>query len=301
MAERPVDSDAHVSRRVRRQHRSRRRWRGITSIVALVVVLVVFGLVITETVRFGGGDTPSLARTVDSTRPRSTGSATTTTLPGRPCRAPLTDAAPLRLWMGGDSLAGSLGPALGTITGATGVVQPQFDSRVSSGLTNSSFFNWPSHAVAEMNRLDPEIAVFIIGANDFAAPMNTANDADGQPAWKATYTGLIEDMLTAFGADTRTVVWIASPPFKDDRNAQIEQLDDARAIGDRQAQERCLRRCVRAVQRRRRQVLRRHSPRSTIRTAPRCRCARVTACTSPHKVASGWRAPCTPSSTGSAR
>ncbi len=226
MADRPVDSDAHVSRRVRRQRRARRRWRSTASIVALIAVLVGFALVITETVRFGGSDSPSLAQTTDTTKAGSTGSTTTTTLAGRPCRAPLTDAAPLRLWMGGDSLAGSLGPALGTIAGNTGVVQPQFDSRVSSGLTNPTFFNWPDHATKEMSRLDPEIAVFIIGANDFGAPLNTTNGADGQAAWKASYTAAIESMLTSFAAEARTVVWISSPPFKDDRNEQIKELDD---------------------------------------------------------------------------
>ena len=48
---------------------------------------------------------------------------------GPACRSPLTTTDPLRLWIGGDSLAGSLGPALGTLTAATGVVAPVFDSR----------------------------------------------------------------------------------------------------------------------------------------------------------------------------
>ena len=61
-----------------------------------------------------------------------------------PCRANLTSTEPLKLWVGGDSLAGSLGPALGTLTGATGVVQPYFHSRVSSGLSNPSFVDWPA-------------------------------------------------------------------------------------------------------------------------------------------------------------
>ncbi|HEX5586102.1 MAG TPA: GDSL-type esterase/lipase family protein, partial [Acidimicrobiia bacterium] len=115
---------------------------------------------------------------------------------------------------------------LGTIAGATGVVQPQFDSRVGAGLSNRTGFDWPQHAAQEMARLNPEIAVFIIGANDFAVPMNTALDDTGEPAWKAQYTALIEEMLVALGSDTRTVIWVASPPFADDRNAQIKQLDD---------------------------------------------------------------------------
>jgi len=82
------------------------------------------------------------------------------------CRTPLTSKDPLRLWIAGDSLAGSLGPALGEMTGGTGVVAPTFDTRPSSGLTSPAFFNWPEHAREEVARIDPEVVVFIIGAKD---------------------------------------------------------------------------------------------------------------------------------------
>ena len=198
------------------------------SVVAITLLLVGFGLVITETVRLGGGDRPSLAGVVSATPSSRPGASTTTTIPGRPCRSPLTDADPLRLWIGGDSLAGSLGPALGTVAGGTGVVQPQFDSRASSGLTIPSFFNWPEHARKEMERLNPEIAVFIIGANDFNAPLNgAAVGEDGQPAWRAEYTALVDEMLAAFDTGVRTVVWVGSPVFKDEqRDVAIRQIDE---------------------------------------------------------------------------
>src|SRR5262245_59360384 len=217
-------SGTPASRRERRAHRTRTRWRRVAAFTATAAIVIGVGLVATETVRLGGTERPSLAGTVSTTEQHATPSTTTT--PVRPCRTPLTDAAPLRLWIGGDSLAGSLGPSLGAVAGQTGVVQPQFDSRVSSGLTSPGFFDWPTHAAKEMARLDPEVVVFIIGANDFAAPMNTTPDASGDPAWKATYTKLIDDMLDALGADHRTVVWIGSPSFKDDRNTQIKQLDE---------------------------------------------------------------------------
>jgi hypothetical protein len=220
--------DAHVTRRDRRAHRSRRRWRRGATIVAGIALLVGFGLVVTETVRFGGGERPSLAGTVAAPgATRAPSSSTTTTIPGRKCRAPLTEADPLRLWIGGDSLAGSLGPALGTIAGGTGVVQPQFDSRVSSGLSSKGFFDWPDHAAKEMARLNPEVAVFIIGANDFNTPMNDTEGADGQPAWKTEYAALVEEMLATLDPNVRTVVWIGSPVFEDERrDAAIKQIDD---------------------------------------------------------------------------
>ncbi|MEX1007963.1 MAG: DUF459 domain-containing protein [Acidimicrobiia bacterium] len=207
------------------------------TLAAAIVIAAGFGLLATETVRFGGGDRPTLAGAVRAEPSATTSSSTTTTLPGRPCRSPLTDPDPLRLWVGGDSLAGSLGPSLGTIAGATGVVQPYFDSRVSSGLTNPTFFDWPRQAEKEMARLNPEIAVFIIGANDYLAPTTrrsttgtgtaTSTTTTGDDAWKADYANRVEAMLTTLSAPERTVIWVGPPPFKNDRdNDGIEQINE---------------------------------------------------------------------------
>ena len=168
---------------------------------------------------------------------------TTTTLPARRCRSPLTDPDPLRLWVGGDSLAGSLGPSLGTIAGATGVVQPYFDSRVSSGLANRPSSTGPTHAEQEMARLNPEVVVFIIGTNDYLAPttttstttttvdpstpgaVNTTVPAATTEAWKIDYAQRVDAMLTSLSGPDRTVIWVGPPPFKNEQNnAAIQEI-----------------------------------------------------------------------------
>jgi hypothetical protein len=178
--------------------------------LGVVALVVVAGAVVAATgvVSFGGDDATRAAGSV-KVAPDDVTRSTTTTAPAHACRATLTSDDPLRLWIGGDSLAGSLGPALGEITGATGVVQPYFDSRVSSGLSNPGFFDWPDHAKSEMDRLKPEIVVFIIGTNDYSTP------TDGD-TWKVDYAKRVEDMLTALGADGRTVYWVGAPILKDD-------------------------------------------------------------------------------------
>jgi uncharacterized protein len=153
---------------------------------------------------------------------------TSTTLARARCRAPLTVDDPLRLWIGGDSLAGSLGPALGNQTAETGVVLPTFDSRVSSGLTSPFFFDWPKHAVSEMLRLDPEVAVFIIGANDSGFVRSRPVNSKGQPMWRDTYGLLVQQMLDILGNHgRRSVYWIGSPPLRDqDKDTGVRQIDD---------------------------------------------------------------------------
>ncbi|HEY8218066.1 MAG TPA: DUF459 domain-containing protein, partial [Acidimicrobiia bacterium] len=147
------------------------------------------------------------------------------------CRSPLTPDEPLRLWIGGDSLAGSLGPSLGEQTAATGVVQPIYDSRVSSGLSTPDFFDWPKHAAEEMARLDPEVAVFIIGANDFKVPGDTTTSSSGQPAWRDAYALRVEQMLDVLeqGSEpgrVRPVYWVGAPPMEDERkDSGVQQVD----------------------------------------------------------------------------
>jgi hypothetical protein len=192
--------------------------------VTLLVILVVAGFWATDTWRLPGDSGPRLAARV-------------TPLPGGPgtgptCRGPLTSVAPLGLWIGGDSLAGTLGPSLGTIAGNTGVVQAEFDSRVSSGLSDPGFFNWPQHATQSMATLNPEIVVFIIGTNDWMVPQAQPTDASGAPAWKAHYAALVSQMLDVLAGQNRFVYWVGGPTIRDPAtDAGVRQINDvARSV-----------------------------------------------------------------------
>src|SRR5262245_23759227 len=111
---------------LREARRAARRKRQVITIAAVTVGLLATSaaaLVATDTLRIGGGTPSALAD-----RPGPTFPATTiaTVAPAAVCRSPLTSDDPLRLWIGGDSLAGSLGPALGEAAADTGVVEPTF-------------------------------------------------------------------------------------------------------------------------------------------------------------------------------
>jgi hypothetical protein len=206
MADPATEPDAPTGRRHRRDERRRRRIRRVFAVVAGSAVLAGFVLLATDAVRFGG-DTPSLANTIHASGGEAT-PTTSTAVTAKQCRT-LSTTDPLRLWVGGDSLAGSLGPSLGTIAGGTGVVQAYFDSRVSSGLADPGFFDWPDHATTEMARIDPEVVVFIIGANDW-----TTVSGD---AWKADYTQKVDSMMKTLIGPGRTVYWVGSPILKDEK------------------------------------------------------------------------------------
>ena len=166
MADPHTGADAPPERRQRRSERKQRRLRRILASVATVAVAVVFVLLATDTVRVSGGEKPSLAGTIHAGGAQVAPATVTTTVDGKRCRT-LSTTDPLRLWVGGDSLAGSLGP----VARRRSPARPASCSRTSTrGCRAASpipgFFDWPDHATTEMARLDPEVVVFIIGTND---------------------------------------------------------------------------------------------------------------------------------------
>ncbi len=185
---------------------------GASIVVLASVVLGLGALVASDALRLESAPGPALAD-------RATTTSTRTHHESRLCRSNLSPDDALRLWIAGDSLAGSLGPSLGERAAETGIVQPVYDSRVSSGLSSPEFFDWPEHATKEMTRLDPEVVVFIIGANDWKTPSSGSSDS---ASWQGEYRLRVEEVLRILedGGDTRHVYWVGAPTMQDRRKDQ---------------------------------------------------------------------------------
>jgi hypothetical protein len=193
-------------------HRRRRRTRVVIAVAAFVVAS---GAAVAAASYNHSGSKPVSAatngRTADDVVHQAVGHVKTTkhTTPPRV----LTHAAPLNLWIGGDSLAGEIGPALGKITGATGVVHAQVDYKVSSGLASNDIRDWQTRAVQQMAQYNPEVVVFEVGTND-ASIVNDTKNADGTPAWQPVYRVKVARMMNTFVGDPkhpRTVFWVGAP------------------------------------------------------------------------------------------
>ena len=199
----PPDEDS-ATNGSRQDQRARRRriWR--RSLICGVAVALLAGgtaFALTDPLRSDDGD--SASRSNSGTSVPTSGAAAAPT-----CRAALNPDDPLRLWIGGDSLAGSLGPSLGELTGKSGIVQPVVDSRPSSGLLSRDFVDWPKRGGEDMSMYNPEVTVFIVGAND---ARNLPEGATSDPRWREQYSALVEEMLTVLGGNGRAVYWIGAP------------------------------------------------------------------------------------------
>jgi hypothetical protein len=206
----PPDDDTTMSGSRRAQRARRRRiWR--RSLIAGVAVALLAGgtaFALTDPLRSDDGDSASRSNAGTSVPTSGTSGAGSV----QTCRAALSPTNPLRLWIGGDSLAGSLGPSLGELAGKTGVVQPVVDSRVSSGLLSPDFVDWPKRGGEDMFTYNPEVTVFIVGAND---AKNLPEGAARDPRWREQYSALVEEMLTVIGGNGRAVYWIGAPVMAD--------------------------------------------------------------------------------------
>jgi hypothetical protein len=194
-----------------RARRSVRVWRWVLAGLAVVLVASGTAFAFTGPLAPADDDRPPAGTTGTATPGASTTVVADASAPAG-CRNPLDPENPLRLWIGGDSLAGSLGPSLGELTGATGVVQPTFHSKVSSGLASEDFYDWPAHAPEDFLKYDPEVAVFFIGTND---AKGLAQNAGDNPRWRMEYTLLVEEMLEVLIGEGRTVYWVGAPVMKD--------------------------------------------------------------------------------------
>jgi hypothetical protein len=204
MAETESDNPDAPRRSVRRRARRARLLR-VASVAASVLMLAL--IVSTVLVVTGVVEVPGAGSTIRASHAKPGPTTTTRPRDAKAHHRALTAADPMRLWIAGDSLAGSIGPALGELTAATGVVAPQYDSRVSSGLLTPDFFDWPKHAQEQLAALNPEAVVFVIGTND-ANVWSPSRDAD--------YRFRTESMMRELvGKNHRTVYWVGPPVAKD--------------------------------------------------------------------------------------
>jgi hypothetical protein len=207
---------SELRRRNAQKQRQRRQTRNrIFSAVLAVALIVLAALWFSDTLRIPT-EHPSLASGAETDKTPAAGKHNVTGAK-KPEHRDINPLQPMRLWIGGDSLAGALGPSLGTMTAETGVVQPQYDSRVGSGLMSGDI-DWPEHAQSQMDELNPEVVVFMIGTND----ANVYSDNQ-----EAEYAQKVAEMMHILVGTGREVYWVNAPVMRDDDlEARVKKVNE---------------------------------------------------------------------------
>jgi hypothetical protein len=138
-----------------------------------------------------------------------------------------TEDEPLRLWVGGDSMAQELGSSLAADTEATGLVDATVRVEGASGLARPDYFDWPATLAAEVDEEGSEIVVFTAGVNDgqgLVLEDGTAVPEVADPRWAPEYRRRVADVMDLLQRDDRLVLWIVLPPMADPGYASRQRV-----------------------------------------------------------------------------
>lgn len=147
-----------------------------------------------------------------------------------------TAAEPLRLWIGGDSMAEVFGRSLEADAEATGVVDATLHYEMASGLTRPDYFDWPAALADDVAAGDPEVVVVVLGVNDgqgIVREDGTPVPEVADPRWAEEYRRRVGALMDQLRAGDRWVVWVAQPPMREPgyaaRLAIVNQVHAAEA------------------------------------------------------------------------
>ena len=213
-----------------RRRPSRRRYAVRRAVALALVVVVGVGIVRAVTAVVGGDDGVADADNDTSTvvdgAPAATAAAGVVTEGSAPAdtvavepesTGPPSVDNPSKVFIVGDSDAGTFGPYLQTLLDGTGIVTTELDYKVSSGLARPDFYDWPAEIDAKLPTVDPDIVVATFGGNDaqglsvesgeFIVGDPVANEAE----WTAEYQDRAGAVMDQLLADGRTVIWVGIP------------------------------------------------------------------------------------------
>lgn len=122
-----------------------------------------------------------------------------------------------KVFIVGDSDAGTFGPYLQTLLDGTRIVDTELDYKVSSGLARPDFFDWPAEIDTKLPEVDPDIVVATFGGNDANILRDAqGNDLFGYPesdpeGWTEEYQRRVGEVMDQLRADGRTLIWVGIP------------------------------------------------------------------------------------------
>ena len=153
-----------------------------------------------------------------------TATTTPTTAPANP-KMP-TAAEPLRVLIVGDSIGLDMGGALQSDLAGTGVVNAALDARESTGLVRPDYFNWPAELTTDLQKVDPQVVVVMIGANDAQDFLGPPDVPYTSPEWNLLYAQRVAQLMQIAQSGGAAVVWVGMPPMQNPGlSAQMADLN----------------------------------------------------------------------------
>jgi hypothetical protein len=207
----------------RRRQRARRRLLGL-GVFALVAAAIIAAVVVSH----GRGDDKSAG-----TKPKPGTTAASTSSSPKPTTPPpkvweASTSHPVRIWVGGDSMGGELGWALGPMLEKMKVFKPILYYKESSGICRWDFFDWGKQMETVMRTAKPGAVVMMMGTNDTQSVWQDGTWISyGTSRWKTAYEKRVSDMMeTMFQGGARRVYWVGMPMMQESwRNSRMKLIN----------------------------------------------------------------------------
>ena len=136
---------------------------------------------------------------------------------------------PLRLYIGGDSMAEQVGEGFLQLEAPDKRVRVQADGRASTGLTRPDYFDWPARLMAVLaEKPAPQVLIMMFGAND-AQPIMTSHGpaGAGSAAWRSEYRSRVARVMSLLAASGDDVYWLGQPLTRSTSFNQYMSMLDA--------------------------------------------------------------------------
>ncbi len=132
-----------------------------------------------------------------------------------------TAESPARVYIAGDSDAGTFGPYLQQLLDDVPEAETQLDYKISSGLSRPDFFDWPARFAEAIVAYDPDIVIVTFGGNDAQGltegPQGASPDfvvggpVEDNADWEEEYGRRVGEVMDLLSADGRTLIWVGIP------------------------------------------------------------------------------------------
>ena len=146
-----------------------------------------------------------------------------TAAPTVPPQRAVTTAAPLRVYVAGDSFVDSIAEVLAETSTNKGQLAVLADGHANSGLSEPSYTNWPVRLrQALANQPPPEAVVFMAGANDGVAIRTTSGTLEyGTAAWNTEYSRRAGEIMDIVGQSGARLYYIGQPIMRESKQNRI--------------------------------------------------------------------------------
>jgi lysophospholipase L1-like esterase len=138
-----------------------------------------------------------------------------------------TPSRPLKVLVTGDSEADLVGLRLNDLD-TRGLLDIETVARNGTALTNPGFFNWELNAEQEIERVDPDAVVMLIGANDgFNVTVDGEVHGPATPGWEEEFARRVAVVMRTFaGIGERPVYWVPPPTARDETFNEIYESEN---------------------------------------------------------------------------